>query len=413
MFSLDRWREIVDTLWRNKLRSALTAFAMAWGIFMLVVLLGLGNGLENGVKSGFADDATNSIWVFSGTTSRPHEGMPVGRRIVLNNRDVPAVAALPGVDRITGRFFIAAGRNNPLQVRVGAKISSYDVRAVHPDHLYLEKTIVTAGRFINDADIVDTRKIVVVGVPVAQFLFGTTDVIGRWIEIKGVPFEIVGVFTDEGEADEAEKVYAPISTAQAAFNGADRVNMLMFTTGEMSVAAAKALEQQARTTLAEAHKFSPDDRQAVRSRNNVENFENMMQIFRMIRYFVFAMAGCTLLAGIIGVSNIMMIAVRERTREIGVRKALGATPGSIVGAILHEALVLTSTAGYLGLIAGVGALALLEQVVPPGEMFAHPRVDLGIAVAAVGILVVAGLVAGWFPARAASRVNPIEALRSE
>jgi len=416
MFNLDRWREILDTLWRSKLRSLLTAFSVAWGIFMLVFLLGMGNGLQNGVQQEFADDATNSVWMFSGKTSIPYDGMPIGRRIIFANRDVEAIDHLSGVDKITGRFFIGNGRGaNPVQSRVGDKVAPYDVRSVHPDHLYLENTIIVAGRFLNEVDIKDKRKVCVIGEPVARFLFGTTDdIIGRWIEISRIPFQVVGLFTDEGGEGEREKIYIPITTSQTAFNGADRVHMTMFTLSpDVTVAESKRVARAALETLAAAHHFSPEDTQAVRVRNNAEQFENFLQIFLGIRVFVVFMGICSLVAGVIGVSNIMMIVVRERTREIGVRKALGARPSHIVISIVQESVFITTVAGYLGLVAGVGGLTLIDQLIPPTDMFAHPEVDLKVALGATVLLVVAGTLAGLFPARTAARVNPIEALRDQ
>jgi putative ABC transport system permease protein len=415
MFNLDRWREILDTLWRSKLRSLLTAFSVAWGIFMLVFLLGMGSGLQNGVQQGFADDATNSVWMFAGRTSVPHDGMPIGRRTVFTNRDVAAIDRLTGVDKITGRFHIGAGRGAAVQSRVGNKVAPYDVRSVHPDHLYLENTIMVAGRFLNEVDIKDKRKVCVIGDPVARFLFGTTDdIIGRWIEINRIPFQVVGLFTDSGGEGEREKIYVPITTSQTAFNGADHVHQTMFTMGpDVTVAESQRVARAAVEVLAAAHHFSPEDTQAVRVRNNVEQFQNFLQIFLGIRVFVVFMGICSLVAGVIGVSNIMMIVVRERTREIGVRKALGATPSHIVTSIVQESVFITTLAGYLGLVAGIGALALIDSLLPPTEMFAHPQVDLTVALGATVLLVIAGALAGLFPARAAARVNPIKALRDE
>jgi putative ABC transport system permease protein len=414
MFSIDRWLEILDTLWRNKLRTVLTALSMAWGIFMLVVLLGLGNGLNNGVRQGFADDATNSVWLFAGQTSKPTRGLPIGRKVVLANRDVEKLGELSDVDHITGRFFIQGGIfGSDLQIRAGSKVTSFDVRAVHPGHLYLEKTLILAGRFISERDLTMRRKIAVVGKPVAEFLFDTTDVIGRWIEINRVPFEIVGVFDDEGGVEEQKKLYIPITAAQAAFNGQDHVNMIMFTIGDADVEESKEIAAEATGILAEAHSFDAEDAQAIRVRNNVENFDNFQKIFLMISIFVSFMAGCAILAGVIGVSNIMMIVVRERTKEIGIRKALGATPGNIVGSIVQEAVFLTTAAGYLGMVAGVGLLTLIGGAMPKNEMFADPQVNLTVAISATFVLVAAGALAGFFPARAAAKVNPIVALRDE
>jgi len=416
MFNLDRWREILDTLWRSKLRSLLTAFSVAWGIFMLVFLLGMGNGLQNGVQSEFADDATNSVWMFSGKTSVPYDGMPIGRRVMFANRDLETIDRLPGVDRLTGRFIIGDGRGaKPVLSRVADKAAPYDVRSVHPDHLYLENTLMVAGRFLNEVDIVDKRKVCVIGEPIAKFLFGTTDdVIGRWIEISRIPFQVVGLFTDEGGEGEREKIYIPISTAQTAFNGGDRVHMTMFTLSPgVTVDESKRVARAALETLAVAHHFSPEDTQAVRVRNNAEQFENFLQIFLGIHVFVVVMGVCSLVAGVIGVSNIMMIVVRERTREIGIRKALGARPSHIVISIVQESVFITTIAGYLGMVAGVAGLALIDKLIPPTDMFAHPEVDLKVAIGATVLLVIAGALAGLFPARTAARVNPIEALKHE
>ena len=414
MLNLDRWHEILDTLWRSKLRTLLTAFSVAWGIFMLVFLLGMGNGLQNGVQQEFADDATNSVWLFSGRTSVPYDGMPLGRRILFANRDVDAIDGLTGVDKITGRFLIGDGRDSaPVLTRAGRNVSPFDVRSVHPDHLYLENTIMVAGRFLNPVDIKEKRKVCVIGEPVARFLFGTTeDTIGRWIEINRIAFQVVGLFTDEGGEGEREKIYIPITTSQTAFNGADHVHMTMFTMSpDVTVAESNRIARAAVQVLAAAHHFSPGDAQAVRVNNNVEQFQNFLQIFLGIRVFVVFMGVCSLVAGVIGVSNIMMIVVRERTREIGVRKALGATPHNIVTSIVQESIFITTVAGFLGLVAGIGALVLIDSLVPPNEMFAHPEVDLTVALGAAVLLVIAGALAGLFPARTAARVNPIEALR--
>jgi putative ABC transport system permease protein len=409
MFSADRWQEIWDTLVQNKLRTVLTMLAMSWGIFMLVVLLGLGRGLSNGVTSGFADDAVNSIWIFGGQTSVAHEGLPLGRRIQFDNRDVDATKKTEGVEHLSGRF----NWSGEQRVRVGDKVASFDVRAVHPGHLYLEKTEIVLGRFLNDADLEGRRKVAVVGIPVAEFLFDRRDVVGEWIEVGKIAFQVVGVFDDAGGEGELRKVYVPISTAQAAWGGSDKVAMMMFTVGEAGVEESKRIAERVRGQLAEAHDFAATDPQATRVRNNVENFDRFQKIFRMIDIFIWLMGACTIVAGVVGVSNIMMIIVRERTKEIGVRKALGATPWNIVGTIIQEAVFLTAAAGYMGLVAGVGFLALVAKLVPSNDMFKNPEVDLGIAIAATCVLVAAGALAGFFPARAAARVNPIVALRDE
>lgn len=413
MFNLDHWREILDTLWRNKLRSVLTAFAMAWGIFMLVFLLGMGNGLSNGVQASFADDATNSLWVFPGETSVPHQGLPVGRKLTFDNDDVSAAWRLPWVDHVTGRFSILNNWTSDLKVSAGKKVSTFDVRSVHPDHLYLERTIMRAGRFLSDVDIQQRAKVAVIGIDVATFLFDQDEAIGRWITIGPGTYQVIGIFTDDGGEGERAKIYIPITTAQAAFSGGTRVHTLMLTVGDATLKQTEFVEQRLREQLARAHDFNPTDKQALRVRNNVEQSQSIRRIFAMLSQFVWIMAAGTILAGVVGISNIMMIAVSERTKEIGIRKALGAHPRHIIGSVVQEAVVLTTGAGYLGLCAGVGALQLLATVVPKNEMFANPSIDLRVAVTATLVLIVAGALAGLFPARAAARVNPIVALRDE
>lgn len=413
MFNLDHWREIIDTLWTNKLRSVLTAFSMAWGIFMLVFLLGMGNGLSNGVQASFADDATNSLWVFPGETSVPHQGLPIGRKLTFDNDDVSAAWRLPWVDHVTGRFSILNNWTSDLKVSAGKKVSTFDVRCVHPDHLYLEATIMRGGRFLNDVDVQQRAKVAVIGIDVATFLFDQEDAIGRWITIGPGTYQVVGVFTDDGGEGERAKIYIPITTAQAAFSGGSRVHTLMLTVGNASLEQTKIVESRLRDQLARAHDFAATDKQALRVRNNVEQSQSIRRIFAMLSQFVWIMAAGTILAGVVGISNIMMIVVRERTKEIGIRKALGARPGHIIGSVVQEAVVLTTGAGYLGLCAGVGALQLLAALVPKNEMFANPSIDLGVAVTATLVLIAAGALAGLFPARAAARVNPIVALRDE
>jgi len=414
MFSIDRWQEVLSTLARAKLRSALTVFAVAWGIFMLVFLLGMGRGLRQGAETRFADDAANSVFLFGGQTSQPYQGMPIGRRVQLTNTDYEHVRRLPGIEHITGRYFPGSGRpfSGERPARVGAKTQNFDVRAVHPDHLYLEKTLIRAGRFVNAADIAERRKVCVVGIPVAQFFWGGTDVIGKTILIGGVAFDVVGVFDDSGGDDgETRMIYVPLTTAQLAWNGADRLNAILITVGDKSVAETKALIADIKRTFAERIRFNPDDPQAVRVRNNLEQYESFQKIFWIIELFITFMGGCTLFAGVIGVANIMLITVKERTKEIGIRKALGARPASIVGAILQESIFLTAAAGYLGLVLGVAALQAIAKLVPANDFFANPQIDLRVAIYANVVLIVAGALAGFFPAYSAARISPVEAMR--
>lgn len=410
MLDVDTWQEILDTVRKNKLRTFLTGFSVAWGILMLIVLLGSGQGLSRGVEYGFRDDATNAIWMRSGQTSVPWKGLRPGRTVQFTNEDYDVVrSGVKGVEHVTSRFFI---RGN-LTVAYHGETSSFDVRAVHPDHRYLEKTIVTEGRYLNPVDVDEHRKVAVIGERVKAQLFKKAPALGEYLEIKGVPFQVVGVFTDEGGEGEQEKIYIPISTAQRTFGGANRVAMIMMTVGDASVDESQAIAKDLRLRVAERHDFDPDDKRAVFISNAVVEFQRFVDLMGGIRAFVWVIGVGTLLAGVVGVSNIMMIAVKERTKEIGVRKAVGATPWSVMSLILQEAVLVTAVAGYVGLVAGVGLLELMSRSLGKSEMFRNPEVDFGVAVSATLLLVAAGAVAGFFPARRAAAIRPVEALRDE
>ena len=411
MIDLDTWQEILDTIRSNKLRTALTGFAVAWGIFMLVVLLGSGQGLAQGVEYQFRDDAMNSIWTSSGRTSKPYKGLQPGRQIRFVNDDYDEVTTrIEGVEYSSARFMVFGNQ----QVNYGREYGSFNIRSVHPGHRVLERTKVTEGRYINDLDIEQFRKVAVIGILVKQALFGEQPALGELIRINGIAFKVVGIFEDEGSEQEQELIYLPISTAQRTFNGKNRVNQILFTTGHATLEQSQAMAEEARQILAENHDFDPEDKGAVFVQNAVENFQRFVSLMQGIRIFIWVVGIGTLLAGVVGVSNIMLVAVKERTREIGIRKALGATPRSIVGLILAESVLITGFAGYLGLMAGVGVLAVVSGALPAeSSFFRNPQVDLRVALWATVLLVVAGAIAGFFPARRAASVQPVVALRDE
>ena len=410
MHDIDTWQEIIDTIRKNKLRTLLTGFSVAWGILILVVLLGSGQGLRHGVEYGFRDDATNSIWVRSGQTSVPYRGLQPGRTVQFTNEDHSEIRdAVPGVEHITSRFFIRGNRI----VTYKNETSSYSVRCVHPDHQHLEKTIVTEGRYINDIDIDEARKVAVIGDRVKAQLFKGAPALGEYLDINGISFQVVGVFVDEGSEGERELIYLPISTAQRTFNGANHVDMIMLTVGNASVDQSKAIADQLRNRIAERHDFDPDDARAVSISNMVVEFQRFVNLMGGIRLFIWVIGVGTLLAGVVGVSNIMMIAVKERTKEIGIRKALGATPWSVMSMVLKESVLVTAVAGYFGLVAGVVMLELMSKAIQGSDFFRNPEVDLGVAVSATVLLIAAGALAGLLPARRAAAVRPVEALRDE
>ncbi len=410
MIRFDVWQEIFDTVRRNKLRTVLTGFAVAWGIFMLVVLLGSGKGLEHGVEYQFRDDAINSIWVSGGQTSMPYKGLQPGRDIQFTNQDYDQVTSrVEGVEYSSARFWIWSS----LQVNYKNEYGSYTIRSVHPGHRILERTKILEGRFINDLDIRDHRKSAVLGTLVKDALFHAEPAVGKEIKIGGLAFQVVGVFDDEGSEREREFIYLPITTAQRTFGGSNKVNQILYTTGDASLAQSERMADATRQLLAVNHTFDPTDQRAVFINNNVENFQRIMALMSGIRLFVWVVGIGTLLAGVVGVSNIMLVAVRERTKEIGIRKALGATPASIIGLILQESVLITAVAGYVGLVLGVGVLEALGRALDKAEFFRNPQVDLHLAVWATVLLVVAGGIAGFFPARRAAAIRPIEALRDE
>jgi putative ABC transport system permease protein len=408
MFDIDKWTEILTSLRKNKMRTILTGFSVGWGIFMLIILLGAGKGLENYIAFQFRDDAVNSIWVRSGQTSVAHDGYQPGRYIQMTNDDFDFFEDnVEGVENITGRHEMWSA-----VVNYGANGGTFSMRGVHSDHQYLENTMVTDGRYLNDLDVEERRKVVVIGQLVAQELFREEAALGKYIRVFGIPFKVVGVFKDEGGPGEEKTIYIPISTSQMVFNGSNKISRLMFTTGDMELPEIMALTEKTRLILADRHHFAPSDVRAMRVRSPTEEFEQINSVMTGIRIFIWFIGVMTIIAGIMGISNIMIVVVKERTREIGVRKALGATPGSIVSLVLMESIFLTSIAGYVGLVAGVGLLELAAGALE-GLPFSNPTVEIKIAVYATIVLVVSGALAGLVPSLKAARIRPIEALRDE
>ncbi len=410
MFDVDKWQEILSVMRRNKLRTLLTALTVAWGIFLLVLLVGFGNGLQNGIIYTFRDDAINSLWIYRGKSSLPYKGMPVGRQIQFNNEDYDRIReTIDGVEHMTSRFYLYG----EFTISYKNKHSSFDVRSCHPDHLHLENTLMVSGRYLNDIDIKAKRKVAVVGTKVVAMLFGDENPLGKYINVNGIMYKVVGVFRDEGGPGEERKIYIPISTAQQAYGGGTKVHQIMMTVGDADLATSQAIGEQIRLLLAEQHNFSPNDRRAVFVRNNLESFQRWNSIIDGVALFLQIIAMLTIFAGIISISNIMLITVKERTKEIGVRKAMGATPWSIVSMVLQESIVITALSGYIGMVAGVAAVELFKNLFPAGDYFRNPYVDLEIAVIATLLMVSAGALAGLFPAIRAASIKPIEALRTD
>ncbi|MEQ8703164.1 MAG: ABC transporter permease [Phaeodactylibacter sp.] len=407
MIDFDKWREIFNSIQRHPLRTILTALGVFWGIFMLIILLGAGDGLKNGVEYEFRDDAINSMWIRNGTTSMPYRGLPKGRQIEFTNEDYDMLREqFDDIEYLTGRYYLSG---NQMTIYKDKRLS-FSTRAVHPDHRYLENTLIDAGRYISERDLKEIRKVAVIGKIVKQDLFGEEDAIGKEIEIGGIVYTVVGTYSDTGGENEMRIIYLPVTTAQKVYAGTNRLHQLMLTTKDLNLEQTKQLENKVHAAFAVSHDFSMEDRQAVSVFSAAEEYQKFTNLFAAIKVFVWFVGLGSIIAGVIGISNIMLIVVKDRTREIGVRKALGATPYSIVSMILQEAILITAVAGYLGLLAGVGVISLMESL--EVNYFRSPQVDLSMGFAATLVLVIAGALAGWMPARQAARINPVEAMRS-
>jgi len=410
MFDSDKWIEIWNTVKQNKLRTFLTSFSVFWGIFMLIILLGSGNGLQNGVKQEFASDATNALWISGGSTTLPYKGMLPGRDIELKTSDLKNIQReiLPN-DDIGIRQDI--WEQNTISYQ--DKYVSFDIKCVNPTYGEVERIEIMEGRFINDFDMLDFRKVVCIGYLVRDNLFkDSSKAIGAMIQVNGIPFKVVGIFDDAGGDRDVRRVYIPHSTAAKVFGFGDEIGRVPVLT-TANVEQSKDMEQRIRNRLAQVHLFDPNDPRAIFVWNNVENYAQFTSLFSMIRSFIWFIGVMTIIAGIVGVSNIMIIVVKERTKEIGIRKALGATPFSIISLILMESIVITSIAGYMGLVAGTFLLEFISANLPALEFFVKPEVSIGVAVQATLVLVVAGALAGLWPSMRAARIQPIEALRDE
>ncbi len=409
MFDLDKWQEIFSTIDKNRMRTFLTGFSVAWGIFMLIILLGSGKGLQNGINAQFKQDAVNTIWFGSGTTSKTYQGLKAGREIQFDNEDYNFVRErMEGVDKISGRFYMWQNR----VVSYNKEYGVFDLICVHPDYYDIENATMVEGRYINTIDIQKRRKVVAIGKPVQKALFKNgKSPIGEYIKINNVPFQVVGVFTDKNERDET-RIYLPLTTAQMISGGADRIHNLSITS-TLTAKESEEFEKHLRAEFAKRHRFDPEDMNAMWISNTVKQYKMFTNLFTGIQIFVSIIGAFTIIAGIVGVSNIMIIVVNERTKEIGIRKAIGATPISIVSMILWEAVFITAIAGYIGLILGIGLLELVSSVLPQNEFFLNPSVDFNIAVISTLVLIAAGTLAGLMPALRASRIRPVVALRDE
>jgi putative ABC transport system permease protein len=415
MFDKEKWGEIFQSIGKNKLRTVLTGFAVFWGIFMLVLLLGLGAGLRNGFAYNFRNTAENSISIWGNETSKVWNGLPANREIRLNEEDVEALRnSIPGLQNISGSYRVWRGNS---QLQYGSNFGSYNINGVVSEQQQLQKQVIDRGRFINEVDEEQVRKVIVIADDARKELFKEEDPMDKWVNVNGIPFQVVGLYSFENEGEggmmQRSPVFIPLSAAQRVFNAQRDVDEIMFSFADATLPGSEMAEQRARHTLARLHNFDPTDERALWLENNVENVSTFNGVFGGISAFIWFIGIGSLVAGIVGIGNIMLIVVKDRTREIGIRKALGATPANVIGQILLEAVFVTAIFGYIGLALGVLLLEGLASVIPGSAMFRNPTIDLGVALWALFAMLVAGSLAGYFPARRAAAIRPIEALRDE
>lgn len=414
MFNIERWQEIFETLRKNKLRTILTGVSVASGIFILVVLLGFSSGIQNGVTEQFSDDATNEISVRTRSTTKSYKGLNPNRRIQLKNEDFQNISASYDdyLEYRSANYSIWSG-----QIVYKNETGNFSVQGVHPDYQYIENSSIVSGRFINQADLNEARKVIVIGTKVKSEMFKGKDPIDETVSIFGINFKVVGVYSDPGGEREEDDVYIPISAAQVAFNGGDRIRTMQFTVPMQknlakSVEVSNLLLENIERDLKQKYIIAPDDRAAVRVYNTLEEAQKIYSLIDIIKAVFWFVGIGTIIAGVVGVGNIMIIIVKERTKEIGIRKALGAVPFSIVGMILQEAIFVTMFSGLFGLILGLGLLELVGPTID-NDYIKYPQVDFNTALYTVFLLVGAGSLAGFIPAYRAAKIKPIVALRDE
>ncbi len=419
MFDLDLWTEIISALKKNRLRSFMTAFGVFWGIFMLIIMSGAGKALENGVLDGVKAFATNSAFFWTERTSVPHEGFQRGRRWNYENTDIQYIRDnVKEVEYLSPRLF-GFQQNGDNTIR-GERTGAFQVFGDYPDYFKIDRWSVVKGRLINEIDMLKERKVCVIGERVVEVMFDKDeDPIGEYLKISGVYFQVVGVIHAEtriniGGGKKEETIIIPFSTMQTAYNYGDVVHF--FSVTSQKGYKVSDLEEKLKTILKERHKVAPEDLQAIGSFNIEKEFIKFSALFLGIQVLTWIVGIGTLLAGVIGVSNIMLVIIKERTQEIGIQRAIGATPATVIKHIVAESVFLTVMAGYIGLSLGVGVLEILNQILlkAEGEMFfRNPEVNLTMALSALAVLVVAGIIAGLIPAKRAVSIKPIDAIRDE
>lgn len=419
MFSRDRWDEILEALNANKFRTLLTAFGVFWGITILVLLLAMTNGLSNGVTAGFGDFATNSMFMWTQSTSKPYKGLPKGRRFSYDINDVAAIKAdIPNLKYVSPRNSLGGyqGANN---VTRGTKTGAFQIYGDYPEYIYQQPVDVLQGRFLSYSDINAKRKICVIGTGVVKSLYEKEeDILGTYIKVNGVNFMVVGTFkmsNSQGDKEEdANTIYIPFTAFGQAFNQGEDVGWMAITAVDGT--SITEMKQQIFDLMKSRHKIDPTDDRAIGHYDLSEQFGRINGLFSILGFVGYFVGALVLMSGIIGISNIMLIVVKERTKEIGVRRALGASPWSIKSQVLQESLILTIISGMTGISFAAFVIYIMNTIldrVGPVENFANPSVSMNVVFTALIILVVSGVLAGLIPAHSATKMKPVDALRIE
>ena len=410
MFYLDRWREIFQSINKNKLRSVMSGFTVAFAILLFTLLFGVVSGLKNTFEGAFVDDAVNSMIVRVWKTTKPFKGLQSGRRIQLKNPDYDYLADKyeSKIDLMTARIF------KNFSISYNDKQDNYSVTAVHPDHQFLEKTIIDEGRYINQLDINESSKVIVIGRLIKSDLFGEKPALGKRVNVGGISYKIIGIFSDDGGDNEERVAYIPVTTAQKLYGNNEYLNQIRIGYNQdlnldEAIAFGNLIERDMRSKL----DIHPDDQSALSVRNMAEGRKGV-DVFMVALFFIVVFIGSgTLIAGIIGISNIMIFVIKERTKEFGIRKALGAKPSSIVGMVVQESVLITTIAGYLGLTLGTYILSLIGNSLEKDYFIKDPSVSQGLVIGATFVLIISGLIAALVPARKASQIKPVVALRAD
>ncbi|MDG1570993.1 ABC transporter permease [Robiginitalea sp. M366] len=410
MFSRDTWREIFTTLRKNKLRTFLSGFTVSLGILIFITLYGMGNGLINTFDKFFSQDATNVLYLFPGRTSMPYKGYKSNRTIEFENSDL---------EDIEKDFDMFVEHVSPIirrsaLVKYKQESNNYTTIGVDWGQQFAEKTIMMKGRYLNQRDIEEKTRNAVIGRLVEIDLFGSGNAIGEFIDLGGSVFKVIGVFQDEGGDNEERQIYIPYTTRQLIEKNTDKVQQIVVQfKPQLGYTGAMALERNLERFFKDKKFINPEDRNALFIRNVTDQLKQNQDFAGALQLIVTVVAFGTIIAGIIGISNIMVYVVKERTKEIGIRKAIGATPRNVISTILLESVFITTISGFTGMLIGIGLLRSLGDNLSEDYFITNPYISTGVAVFATVVLIVFGGIAGYVPARRAARIKPIVALRDE